>query len=124
MDASELLVLVLACALAAVAWSAIRQRRRDIRILSTPVLIGEAMMHEAITPADAAAAGREAEVFTAVARCAACASDSECRAALMGGASNELPEHCPNREFFAHVAAHKDSLRSEPPVHRSGRLTG
>jgi len=124
MDISLLLGLALACALLAVAVAAIKRRRREVRILATPVLVGEAMMRKGITPADAAAAGREAEVFSAVARCAACTSDAECRAALIEGASEDLPAQCPNREFFAHVAAHKDSLRTEPPVHLSGRITG
>jgi hypothetical protein len=92
---------VTAAVLALVCW------RRATRIQDTAVLIGEAMQRRGITPADAAAAGLEPEVFAARRRCAACTDDPACRALLSTLAPARLPEACPNRDFFDRVAAHK-----------------
>jgi hypothetical protein len=102
------------CAIVAVAAYVIARRRRAARILGTRVLIGEAMARKGITPADAAAAGPDSEVFAASRRCASCAVDPQCRAVLSQGAG-DVPAECPNRGFFARIAAHKRSQEMDPP---------
>jgi len=105
---------VIVCAVVAVVVYAIARRRRAARIMATPVLIGEAMERRGITPADVAAAGPDSDVFAASRHCASCVVDAKCRAMLSKGAG-DVPAECPNRGFFDRVAAHKQSVTTDPP---------
>lgn len=107
MQVDDLLLLIFAGLVIAVALFAIARWRRIVRIQNASVLIGEAMQLRGIEAADAEAAGLEAEVFVAARRCKTCAAESECRALLSTSSSVDLPSECLNRAFFDHVAAHK-----------------
>lgn len=85
----------------------VHRHHRLARIRRTHILAGEAMHRRGITPADAAAAGREHEVFAAVRNCEACRIEDQCREALAGSTSAAPPYGCPNSAFFDDVAAHK-----------------
>ena len=115
------MLFVFFAALLAVAVWAIAQQRRKKRVMGTQVLIGEAMLRRNISPADAAAAGLEPEVFAAVRKCTNCGSDTECRILLANAGTPDLPRECPNRGFFYRVAAHKESLEADPPPGAFGR---
>jgi hypothetical protein len=107
-DGSLLLSITLSLAALAVALFALVRWRRVARITGARVLIGEAMRRRDIMPADAEAARLEPELFAAQQRCVECAAEPACRYMLMDAPqSANLPEACPNREFFDRVAAHK-----------------
>lgn len=105
-DANLLGFGLLIAAAAAVVLGYLRQRRAA-RIRHTPVLVSEAMRLRGITPADAAAAGLEHEVYAAVGRCTACSVETQCRARLGEFPPAGPPAVCPNKAFFDEVAAHK-----------------
>ncbi len=107
MQGNELIALAIAAGALVVAVVALARWRRAVRIMRTKVLIGEAMKRRGITPADAEAAGLESEVLVAGQRCAKCALDPACRVLLSELGSSDVPEACPNRDFFDKVAAHK-----------------
>lgn len=93
-----------------------RRLRRSARMGGRGILIGEAMRRRRITPADAAAAGRETDMLRARERCAGCADEDACRAALTGSARADVPAGCPNRAFFAEVASHRDAQPAPLPT--------
>ena len=76
------------------------------------VLVGAAMDSYGITPADAAAAGLEEEVYKASARCNACRSIGPCRSWLAFGLKKRLEQNCPNLQLFRAVRLHKKSRES------------
>jgi len=106
-----LLLLVL---LGGVIFFFVHRHHRLERIRRTKVLVGEAMRRRGITPADAAAAGVEHEVFAAVRRCETCGVDAQCRESMAGSASGRPPETCPNSAFFDDVAAYKAAKETSP----------
>lgn len=108
MDSWEPLYLSLAVTALLVAIVALMRWRRAARIMSTKVLIGEAMQRRGITPADAEAAGLEAEVLLAGKRCASCTEDGACRVLLSELGRGDVPGNCPNRDLFDRVAQHKN----------------
>jgi hypothetical protein len=108
MSGPALFATFVASAAVAVAGFALVRWRRAARIMGTRILIGEAMRRRGITPADAAAAGLEAEVFAAGGRCAQCAADPACRRWL-GDFGGTLPTGCPNRDLLDRIAARKAS---------------
>lgn len=65
MPAAELLAYLVAAAALAVAAFALLRWRGAVHVLSIRVLIGEATRRRGVTPADAQAAGLEAEVLAA-----------------------------------------------------------
>lgn len=77
------------------------------------VLIGAAMESYGITPADAAAAGLESDVYKASQRCADCPSTGPCRNWLVFGQKKRLEQNCPNLELFRAVRSHKKSRDTE-----------
>lgn len=85
----------------------VHRHHRAGRIQRTRILAGEAMRRRGITPADAAAAGVEHEVFAAVRRCEACGVDAQCRESMGRSGAGTPPAACPNSAFFDDVAAHK-----------------
>ena len=99
--------LILLFAVGGVLFFFLHRHHRAERIRRTKILAGEAMRRRGITPADAAAAGVEHQVFAAVRRCETCAVDAECREKLAASASGAPPAVCPNSAFFDDVAAHK-----------------
>lgn len=99
--------LVLSGAALLVASYALLRWRRAIRILGTRVLIREAMKRRGITPVDAEAAGLDAELLAAEARCGGCTADLACRVMLSEPGRGELPATCPNRHFFERIEQHK-----------------
>jgi hypothetical protein len=107
MDSWETFYLSIAVTALLVAIVALMRWRRAARIMSTKVLIGEAMKRRGITPADAEAAGLEAEVLAAGKRCASCAEDGACRVLLSELGQGDVPGSCPNRDLFDRVAQHK-----------------
>jgi hypothetical protein len=102
----------------------IARRRRFKRVMDTPVLLGEVMTRLGVTPADAAAAGREREIFIAADRCAACAAEPTCRAMLANSAGAELPAACPNHAFLEEIVAHKASQPGVVPRIPDSSLPG
>jgi hypothetical protein len=109
MEHLSLIGFLIVAALIALAAFLIARRRRFKRVMDTPVLLGEVMTRLGVTPADAAAAGREREIFIAADRCAACAAEPVCRAMLANSAGAELPAACPNHAFLEEILAHKAS---------------
>jgi hypothetical protein len=99
--------LILLLMLGGVIFFFVHRHHRLERIRRTKILVGEAMRRRGITPADAAAAGVEHEVFAAVRRCETCKVDAKCRESMAASASGQPPEECPNSAFFDDVAAHK-----------------
>lgn len=110
MDTQEFAYFALAVVALLVAAVALLRWRRAARIMGTRVLIGEAMKRRGISPADAEAAGLEAEVLVAGSRCATCASDHACRVVLSELGKGDVPGNCPNRDFFDRVSQHKAVL--------------
>ncbi len=92
----------------------VHRHHRLERVRRTKVLVGEAMRRRGITPADAADAGVEHEVFAAVRRCEACSVDAKCRESMGGSVSGEPPAACPNSAFFDDVAAFKAAKEKAP----------
>lgn len=111
MSDHSLLAMVAAVAAVLVAVLALLRWRRALRVMGARVLIGEAMHRRGVTPADAEAAGLEAEVFAAGARCESCVAEGACRIWLSELAGGGLPDACPNRDLLDRVAAHKASGR-------------
>jgi len=85
----------------------LHRHHRMQRLRRTKILAGEAMQRRGITPADAAAAGVEHQVFAAVRRCETCGIDAQCRESMGASGSGLPPAACPNSAFFDDVAAHK-----------------
>ena len=85
----------------------LHRHHRMQRLRRTKILAGEAMQRRGITPADAAAAGVEHQVFAAVRRCETCGIDAQCRENMGASGSGLPPAACPNSAFFDDVAAHK-----------------
>ena len=112
MGSLHLLLLLMAIALLLAVY-AVARRHRVARIQGTPVLIGEAMKRRGITPADVGAAGLEAELVAAKARCASCTSDAACRVLLGEPWRFDLPATCPNRNFFERVERHKSAASAD-----------
>jgi hypothetical protein len=102
-----LLTLAFLAAFGGVVYFFIHRHHLGERIRRTRILAGEAMRRRGITPADAAAAGVEHQVFAAVRRCETCGVDAQCRESLGASASGAPPAACPNSAFFDDVAAHK-----------------
>jgi len=115
MDTWEPFYLSIAATALLVAIVALLRWRRATRIMGTRVLIGEAMKRRGITPADAEAAGLEAEVLLAGKRCASCAEDGACRVLLSELGQGDVPGNCPNRGLFDRVAQHK-AVQPEPVI--------
>lgn len=107
MGSLDTFYLTVAVAALLVAGYALLRWRRAIRIMGTPVLIGEALKRRGITPADAEAAGLDAELLAAEARCAGCTADLACRVMLSEPGRGSLPATCPNRHFFDRIEQHK-----------------
>lgn len=99
--------LLLLAALGGTIFFFVHRHHRAGRIQRTKILAGEAMRRRGITPADAAAAGVEHEVFAAVRRCESCGVDVQCRESMGRSGSGAPPAACPNSAFFDDVAAHK-----------------
>jgi len=85
----------------------LHRHHRMQRLRRTKILAGEAMQRRGITPADAAAAGVEHQVFAAVRRCETCGIDAQCRENMGASGSGLPPAACPHSAFFDDVAAHK-----------------
>ena len=109
MDTTILLAVAAVSALVA-AIAALHAVRRTRRILDTKLLIGEAMRRRGVTPADAEAAGLEADMYVARERCADCRSEAACRVVL-ATPKQDVPSACPNQAFFAQLAAEKAVLQ-------------
>ncbi len=107
MGAWDSIYLTVALAALLVAGYALLRWRRAIRIMGTPVLIAEAMKRRGITPGDAEAAGLDADLLAAEARCAGCTAHLACRVMLSEPGSGSLPATCPNRNFFERIEQHK-----------------
>lgn len=97
------------------AWGAWRLRRRRA-VLRAPVLVGAAMTRYGITPADAAAAGLEGEMFSARERCAHCPSEEICRQRLIAAVAGPFPSDCPNLAFFSSIQSFKEA--ADTPTQR------
>jgi hypothetical protein len=102
-----LLTLLLLATAGGVIFFFVHRHHRAGRIQRTKILAGEAMRRRGITPADAAAAGVEHQVFAAVRRCETCGVDAQCRESMGRSSSGAPPDTCPNSAFFDDVAAHK-----------------
>jgi hypothetical protein len=60
-----------------------------------------------ISPRDADASGRGADLLHAAERCTTCGDAEACRAALAAGSRELLDRACPNRKFFRDVERYK-----------------
>lgn len=116
MDTWEFAGLFVAVAALVVSAVALLRWRQATRIMGTRVLIGEAMRRRGISPADAEAAGLEAEILVAGNRCATCAADRACRVVLSELGNGDVPGNCPNRDFFDRVSQHKAVRSTSAPA--------
>lgn len=80
-----------------------RAMARRAAVDSSPNLIGIAMRHEGLTPADASLAGLEDELVHARDRCEACVIAAECRSAMRSAWHPRRPSACPNAALFAEL---------------------
>lgn len=82
-------------------------RWRLARLKEKPILVGAAMRLVGISPRDADASGRGADLLHAAERCTTCGDTEACRAALATGSRELLDRACPNRQFFHDVERYK-----------------
>jgi hypothetical protein len=115
MELQFVLVLAAVVVVVVIVWSW-RRRVRRAQLAATPVLIGAAMAKRGISPADAEAAGREAELVQAVQLCAQCIDQEGCRSWLMSGDGRRSPPYCPNAALMDGIAHAKAAAAPGAPA--------
>jgi hypothetical protein len=85
--------------------SALRHRNEVMRSRS---LVPYALRVAGITPADADAAGLDAELQAAHDSCTRCSVSAQCRRSMARSIGARVPESCPNRPLMQSIARHRE----------------